>query len=242
MENPCPGPNEVGDSNWLAVIDGEASPTVMEHVARCAACAAEVESLRRTLLFVNAAFQHTECPTSETLLSYQAKLLPPDEAALLEPHLQHCPTCQEELRLYGAVPYPPGVEPRKSLLERLRQLGRRVMEATLVPTPTAALVTRGRKAKSQLYRVEGYELVLATRPPPLPGERWSIEGQLTFEGSLPEIPPGSRAYLHREGELVTEGPIDELGYFAMAEVPPGAYVLELALESVTIIPDEVILA
>lgn len=43
----CIAPHEIQEGDLVAFLEGVASSKVNEHIARCSACAKEVESLRR---------------------------------------------------------------------------------------------------------------------------------------------------------------------------------------------------
>jgi hypothetical protein len=58
MDKQCIAPQEIQEGDLLAYVEGDASPTVVRHIAKCSACAQEVESLREVDLLFSAAFQY----------------------------------------------------------------------------------------------------------------------------------------------------------------------------------------
>jgi len=58
MNKQCIAPQEIQEGDLLAYIEGDASQAVVRHIARCTACAAEVESLREVDVLFSAAFQY----------------------------------------------------------------------------------------------------------------------------------------------------------------------------------------
>ena len=58
MDKRCIAPQEIQEGDLLAYIEGEASSAVVRHVAHCAACAQEVQSLREVDVLFSAAFQY----------------------------------------------------------------------------------------------------------------------------------------------------------------------------------------
>lgn len=62
MNKQCIAPQEIQEGDLLAYIEGDASSTVVRHVAQCAACAQEVRSLREVDVLFSAAFQYAPSP------------------------------------------------------------------------------------------------------------------------------------------------------------------------------------
>ncbi|MEW5961841.1 MAG: sialidase family protein [Chloroflexota bacterium] len=65
MVNGCIAPAEIQEGDLVAYLEGAASTEVVTHIARCPACAAEVEALRLTGFLLQQALNQAGCPVEE---------------------------------------------------------------------------------------------------------------------------------------------------------------------------------
>lgn len=229
----CIAPSEIQDGDLLAYLDGQASVLVREHLARCAACrtdAADLASLERELA---AALFRAACPPTQDLLMFQVHLLGRSEAAPIRLHVQGCVHCQAELAELAAVPLFSTAQP---LSDRLRDAGKRLFSAVLIPpVGQPALQRRGTEQASQIYQAGLFQVLLAKVPPVVAENIWHIEGQIlgTEEtGNLADLlgPADVQISLLRDdplAALVAQDTVDDLGFFLLEGVAAGAYVLQI---------------
>jgi anti-sigma factor RsiW len=228
--NECIAPEEIREGELLAFAEGEAPPAVRDHVARCPACAEEAASLQQMNLLFAAAYYRAECPESELLLRYQAGLLAPAENKRVQRHVKSCQDCQAEL-VALAGESPPSALNRlgTAVSQSLKEIGRQVIEAVLLPNQMQpALALRGESQQHAVYQAGPYQIILAKVPPVAVRNVWQVEGQLTGDDSE-EM--NGRVSLQRGEELVASDNLDEFGFFALEEVPPGRYTLQIEVAS-----------
>jgi hypothetical protein len=229
----CVAPQEVQDGDLLAYIEGEASLAVRAHLVRCLFCTQEIAALQQVNALFTAAFHRGECPESELMLRYQAELVSTTEKRRVERHVKVCQDCQAELtELTGSLA--PSMLNRlaTAVSQSLKEAGKQVIEAVLLPAqPSPALALRGAQQQQAIYQAGPYQLILA-KVPPIVGEptspNWQIEGQLTA-GSRAEV--NGRVSLQRSEEPVASDNLDEFGYFALEQLSPGSYTLQIELSS-----------
>lgn len=229
----CVAPEEVQDGDLLAFIEGQASPAVRAHVARCAYCAQEAAALTRVGFMLAAAFDRAECPESDLLLGYQAGLLTTAENKRLKRHIKTCRDCQAELAEFMDKPLPSTRnQPATTLSQSLREIGKQVIEAVLLPNrPLPSLALRGESRQRAEYQAGSYQVILASVPPISGNKLWQVEGQLM--GDLSGEMSG-RVSLRRGEEPIASDNLDEFGFFALEQVPPGSYTLQIELPSALI--------
>jgi hypothetical protein len=71
----CVAPEEIREETLLAFVEGEPSPAVRDHVARCSACAEEVAALQQVDRLFAAAYDRATCLERECQLCSQVGLL-----------------------------------------------------------------------------------------------------------------------------------------------------------------------
>jgi hypothetical protein len=177
-----------------------------------------------------AALYRAACPPSDQLVLYQASLLDPATATEVSAHVQFCAQCADDLALIAAPPEPgPGARLAAGFATVRKQL-----RAALVPlphTPTPAL--RGGPTRTLTFAAEGFQILIALIPAPTPDALGQIEGQVIGATNA------GIADLVQDETLLQTGPIDDLGFFAFDDVPPGTYTLHLNLD-VQIVIDELV--
>jgi hypothetical protein len=235
----CVAPEEIGEGDLLAFAEGEASPAARAHMARCPFCTQEAAALQQVDSLFAASFHRAECPESELLLRYQVELLSSTEKRRVEQHIKSCRDCQADLTAIAGEPPPSPLSRLASTLSQsLKEAGKQVIEAILLPDqPRPVLALRGESRQQAIYQAGSYRLVLA-KSPPIAGEKlWQLEGQLAAADGFPITRLTGQVFLLREDQAIASDVIDEFGYFALSDIRPGVYDLSIELNtSVLLIP------
>lgn len=113
----CTNPSEIEEGDLIAYLHGDASPRVVEHVARCTFCAQQVEQLRLVDAQLLAAFYRDACPTAAVFADFVLNQLPAVERLRVAAHVRSCPACSEEVAVVRGLTD----EDPPSLLARLRE-------------------------------------------------------------------------------------------------------------------------
>jgi hypothetical protein len=93
----CSEPGAIRDEELLAYSAGEkVRPAVVEHLAHCKRCAAQLAAYQRMELRLSEKLYRWDCPPSQTLGEYQLGLLDQQQAALVKNHLRTCLHCAAE--------------------------------------------------------------------------------------------------------------------------------------------------
>jgi hypothetical protein len=226
----CVAPEEIWEGDLLAFVEGEASPAVRDHVARCSACAQEAAGLQQVNLLFAAVYDRANCPASELLLRYQAGLLTPAVSKHAKRHVQDCQDCQGELAELAGEPSPSTLNRLATAVSQsLKEAGRQVIVAVLLPGKRQpALALRGESQQQAIYQAGPYQIILAKVSPLAVRKAWQVEGQLTGQGSEQR---NGRVSLQRGEVLIASDNLDEFGFFALEEVPPGRYTLQIEIAS-----------
>jgi hypothetical protein len=233
----CIAPDEISTGDLLAYIDDDIPAYISQHIRNCPFCTQEVADLEKMQqLFAKTLFRES-CPELDFLLQYQAGLLNKAEKRGLKQHLQTCPHCQEEIAQIEAVTF--AIPAKPSTLEQLREKGRQIIQAVLMPPPPQpALALRGNQEHSLFYEADGYQIIIAKKPPLVAAAKvWQIEGQINRQDD-PLAQLEGVASLQQNDEPVYQDSLDEFGYFVMENVNPGSYNLQIDLTSTQIIIQE----
>lgn len=220
--------NDIQPEDLMAYLDGEASPEVTRHIESSPELQARVTALQAVDHLVHRALFRANCPVPELWLQYQAGFLSPQEKAQAAAHLARCPHCQAELAQITAVSLPDEVVP--TWPERLQQAGKKIWEAFLLTTPPPVAVLRGDETAQQTYQAGDYQLVIRKTSPIAAENIWKVEGQLVNQ-AVPEQPPVGSVLLLENGAAVSQDTIDEFGYFALGNLKPGHYNLQIEFRS-----------
>jgi anti-sigma factor RsiW len=210
---------DIREGDLLAYLDGEAAPALGRHIVNCSVCRADLANLMTIDARFSAVLRRVDCPSTETLLAFSADLLVPQQTRPVIEHLASCAHCRAELALIAA---PAAL----SLAERVLQSGARVLRAVLMPPPALTPALRGDALEQRRYAVAGYELVLAIVPPLAAGGSFSVEGQLNSDQLATR--PGEVRLLLDETEVRVDT-IDELGFFALDDLAPALYTVQLRI-------------
>ena len=209
--NACIAPTEIMEGDLLAYLDGEASPAVVEHVRRCAACAAQAQTYRQLQARLVAALHRSACPTADTLGEFYQGRLAPGPKLVVGLHVQRCADCARELAAFA-----PPVD-QAGLLDVAVQGITRVFAALRLGSrlPSAARGAGG--ARTQTYRADGLHIQIGSRP-----------GAVMV--ALTPAPSSALVQLYRHGEVVGEQQTDALGHALFEGVEAGPYDVGVTCE------------
>lgn len=232
MVDECTNPTAIQEGDLSDYFSGMAPANVTRHITNCVTCQKEVADLQTVHAILEEVFYESECPDEEQLLAYQAGFLPRSEQKMIAQHLPDCLYCTQfvgRLQVISSRPDP--------LLTRIVQTGKRILTAIFQPTqPQLALALLGDEEQQHIYQAGQYQIMLTTSIP-LPGSNlWEIEGHIVNH-SNPKMWYEGRVTVLQDSKNVTSDEIDEFGFFALEDIPPGRYTLHIELSN-TIIPIE----
>jgi hypothetical protein len=238
MVKQCINPTVLQEGDLLASLDGVASPTVITHIAHCAACQAERAALLSMNSFFDVALYRQPCPEGDMLLAYQAGLLPRQERSPIKQHLADCLLCQQEVAQLAHI----STTSELSLWERLLLTGKQFLDALRLPAaPQPAFALLGDEQQQQIYQAGDFQLIISMSKPLTSTNIWQIEGQLINE-SDPLMQYEGEISLLGESETRARDEIDEFGYFILEKIEHGEYTLLLELPTIIIPIDQITIA
>jgi len=228
----CTDPGASSPEDRIAQARGEAPAAAAGHIAACVACQADaVEQARLGALLGAALFRHA-CPPTHEIGEYALGVLAPEAAQQLATHLLDCPRCALERRTFADFFKEEAAAPAIGLLTGLRRL----LAVPLQPRSPALTGLRGADSgSSTTYAAGDLRLTISVERAPRGGNRL-IAGLVELD-----VEPARTALasLYADGRLVETEPVDDLGSFSFADVPPARYVLELALDDALVVVEDV---
>ena len=93
----CSSPPPLTDDHISAALDETAVPDVIDHLARCPACAARLEDARRVEYTLRSNLYRWDCPSPQRLAEYHLGNIAADEQRAFARHLEQCASCSEEI-------------------------------------------------------------------------------------------------------------------------------------------------
>lgn len=94
----CSESGTIRDEELFAYLAGEkVRPTVVQHLAHCQRCAAQLAEYRRIELKLTNILYRWDCPLNQILGEYQLGLLSKEQAVEVKNHLSRCVLCAAEL-------------------------------------------------------------------------------------------------------------------------------------------------
>lgn len=219
----CMDPTSIGEGDLIAYVEGKAGEEIADHVNRCAACAGKVTKIRETCHALFTLAYRADCPAPEVLGQYQMKLLSSAEELRVAAHVRTCPHCTREMAELG--------EEEDSLTQmilRTLQGAVQIVETSLMLPSRGQPVRTGTAIGEQAtfrFHSDDADMIVGFEPSGSGGRRGELRGTI----AKPEIVPGSRAWLFREGDRPISTPVDALGTFVFDMITPGEY--DLALEA-----------
>jgi hypothetical protein len=236
MKVKCIAPNEIEDIDLLAYMDGEATPAVAAHIAACRFCQHEVEGFLQTDFLLRQAAHRSACPESDVLWQYANHELEQAQMRSLNPHIEGCAYCQQDLRqLATAIFVSPGPVPQPksssvSYLSRIQATGKQILRAIIQP-PLQPAALRGETEEQTIYRVGAYQIILSKEATITTANIWQIEGQIINEAESHAALRGTAVLLHDDA-IVARTEVDEVGYFQFAHVNSGQYNIYIDVANV----------
>ena len=234
-------PPQLNEGDLLAYLDGDASPELIRTIEQDAMLLAQVDELRQAQMLFGFSLAQRHCPDTDSLVEYQASLLPESERQSIADHLITCTYCQAEMAelSVGIVldeVEVEAVEPVRepNWLDALQAAGRQLIELTMRPQlsrgPVYAL--RG-KAQQTIFEADGFQLIVSTKR--ISGENTKIEGQV-MNLLDPFAMDGGTITLRVGDEIQSSSPVDEFGHFELTCELVTAYSLQIDVgESATLV-------
>lgn len=206
----CTQPPALTEDQLTAALDGEATPTILQHLERCPSCSWRLQEARQLENAVRLGLYRWECPSSQALGEHHLQLLSAEQSAAIARHLAACPHCTAELadlRAFLASESSAAARPQRSLrLPRLPRPGELI--AALVPqTPVMAL--RGSSAGQITARASGITIFLEFHPA---DSGFELTGQIITEKKQDEW-VGALVELRQAGALTCAAALDEFCEF-----------------------------
>lgn len=232
----CVRSPKLNDSELLAYLAGDATPSTTAHLAECTLCRQQAEVLAAQEKQLTTSLYRSQCPSPLTLSEYQIGFLSAAETRVIDLHLQHCPHCRHELQILTnyleAVAPTLEIEPSPTLWERSRTLVTRLVEelpnlgmfnGLSTGNAWAAAGLRGAMGTQLVYAADEVQVVIEVQPDlQHPAQRMLLGLLLGLE-----TPQTVTAQLWHTDQPVATALVDELGNFILADLAPGIYDLVL---------------
>lgn len=212
----CSSPPPLTDDQITALLDGEAEPSVHDHLARCPACHARLAAAQRFEQVLRASLQRWDCPTPLQLGHYHLGLLDPEDERAIRQHLAHCHECTDELtdlRLMLGDSKPP--QPQMPAQPPRAGLSLGALLAQWLPR-APALAMRGAGLERLEARAGDISVVLEVQP--AAAGQVLVVGQVVTEeldrwvGALVEV--------RQAGSIQATAVVDALGWFSCGSLSP----------------------
>ncbi|HEX5504106.1 MAG TPA: hypothetical protein VFW96_15880 [Thermomicrobiales bacterium] len=224
----CIDPDAATPEDLLAYADGDAPPTIVEHVRACPACAAAAAGYAATQRRLRERLHRFDCPSSQAIGDYELGLLAPAERTRMAAHVVACPQCAGELRvLRDFLASEPAALTRPAAGPGAL---RRVVATLLAPAPGAAYAgLRGADdATAETYQAGGVTIALDTQFDRRRG-RGALTGLLWQDDPAAADLAGAAATLLAPDGTTRTAALDDVGNFAFDDLAPGQYQVEVAL-------------
>jgi anti-sigma factor RsiW len=225
----CVSPPELGESELLAYLDGEADRRVTEHLEGCPYCRERAERLARLQYHLTGRLYRSSCPPPIEIGEYHLGLLPPDRASAVAQHLLDCPHCRRERAQLADFMESLAPDLEFSPAERVKVLVARLVggpaEAgapqppVLVPVPVGL---RGEEGGPFLYQAGDVQIAIEIQEDADRPEHRALLGLVTGIDA-----GGSQVSLWQADKLVRTVEVDEAGNFYVAGLAGGSYELFL---------------
>src|SRR5258708_4542984 len=207
----CAFSNPLSEDDIDATLDGVASDSVREHLAKCPFCAQQVAEARKVEQMLMERLYRWRCPPSKSLGDYHVGLVNADEGEGIAEHVRGCAACQAELDELRAFLDVETVQPVKATLASLKPEPQRMrlgeIIARLLPQQLSPAI-RGADSGPQMAEADGLTIFIELQV----GERGlALLGQLAAQE--PEVWTSSLVELRQAGVLQATTELDDLGSF-----------------------------
>ncbi|MEA3334466.1 MAG: hypothetical protein U9R25_01050 [Chloroflexota bacterium] len=230
----CISPPALEDTMLLMWADGETSPEVISHLARCDYCRNRANAVAIEKRHLEGILFRAECPSSIELGEFHASLLPANQAAEISTHVASCPHCA--LELVQLERFLIDTEPREQsdfvgpIKERVQvliaKLAGNLSQGLQSPAFAPAFAgVRGAGDTPMVYDVTGeMQIVLDLQASGESPGSLDVLGLVTGLGQ----PVETQAHLWQEGQWIAAANVDDLGNFLFASVSPAQYDIILS--------------
>lgn len=232
MPNNCVDGLPLSEEQLFAVLDGEAPPSILNHLERCPDCRERYTVLRTTEHKLRRMLNSLHVPPSD-LAAYRVGLVTGDSQTQIAQHLESCDYCRRTLSELESFAGLVETEPVRVAESAPRPLRRRISEivAQIVRTGgnTGAETPGGYSLgllggemavtpKLVLAEAEGIKVTL---------ELDRIGGQIRLSGSVATDDysdqrtwEGAMMQIYQNNQVVTTAVLDRRGTFECAPIPP----------------------
>ena len=236
MADPSPHAH-YSDANLLAWLDG--NNEYGHHIEHCEACCQRALLLQIEERRLHSLLFRADCPPPLTLAEYALEQLPEEERERIRLHVARCPHCRQELAWLqqsmaeflppatAAPPPPPQQSEEKAGVRVI--VARWVNQAAgglgrgMGMQPVMGAMRGSAQQPPMIFQAEELQITLAFYEDPQHPGRQQLVGLLVGD----DAPERFRVQLWREDAWLTEIPVDELGNFAIDDLPPAVYDLKL---------------
>jgi anti-sigma factor RsiW len=225
----CVSPPELGESELLAYLDGEADRRVTEHLEGCPHCRERAERLARLQDHLTGQLYRSSCPPPIEVGEYHLGILPPDRASAVAQHLAECPHCRRErvqlADFMGALAPDLEFSPAERINVLIARLIRGPAGAGIslapawIPVPAGL---RGEEGGPFLYQAGDVQIAIEIQDDADRPEHKALLGLVTGIDA-----GGSQVSLWQADKLVRRVGVDEVGNFYVAGLAGGSYELFL---------------
>jgi anti-sigma factor RsiW len=219
----CSDPPPLTEDQITVALDGEAEPSIYDHLARCESCAARLAQAQQFERTLKAGLRRWDCPAPQQLSDYHLGLVSQDDARAIARHLEHCARCSDEIEemrtflIADASPRLPAPRPPA----RPRRLRPTELIARLLPR-APALAVRGSVGPIKA-EADGVTIFLDVQP--ADGGRVILMGQVVADAKERWV--GALVELRQAGILCATAALDDLGSFSAGPLPAGSTELRV---------------
>ena len=260
----CSEPGAIQDEELIGYLVGvEVRPAVVEHLAHCLHCSAQLAAYRRIERLLVGKLYRWDCPTSQLLGEYHLGLLDEQRVTEIKDHLSVCVLCVADVATLATLleseplfattgqvvteitpRHRPSEEGKHTLgqwLDQSRMDVRRII-ASLLPAQPRLAYQRGTTSPldqwPRQYIAEDVNISIQVERSLKSHSALQLIGFVTRQGLPLEALQGIPVRLVSEGNAPYTQDIDELGNFIFLSVAPALYTLELQFPNSTIVIDQ----
>jgi hypothetical protein len=230
----CSSPPPLTDDQITAALDGDAEPSVLNHLARCPSCAVRLAEARQVEQTLKASLRRWDCPKPQQLADYHLGRVSRTDDRAIARHLEQCVRCTEEieeLRLFLATEKKPRPEPPPARPAR-PSLG--TLFARMLPQ-APALAMRGAGREPLMAEADGTTIFLNVET--------TADGRIMLRGQLVADDldrwTGALVEARQSSVLQAAAAVDDVGGFSCGPLLAGPTELRITPQSgrMLVLPD-----